>query len=296
MIQRFLTVLALCLLFVAPTPARKQAAGVAADDQTVLFAAIGDMGTGSRRQLEVGEVMEKVRKERFPFAFVITLGDNIYGSQDASDFQKKFVLPYKALLDAKIPFYAALGNHDEDAQRNYELFNMKGQSYYTFTKGPAQFFALESSTMSKEQLAWFERELQQSTAAWKIVYMHHPLYSSGKRHGPELVLRQALEPLLMKYGVQVVFAGHEHFYERYVPQNGIQHFISGAGGQLRENNIKRSKDTAAGFDTDNSFMVARIRGDEMYFEAISRRNMVVDAGIVSRTGGTRTVTTAPGQQ
>jgi hypothetical protein len=93
-----------------------------------------------------------------------------------------------------------------------------------------------------------------------------------------------------------VFAGHEHFYERYVPQNGVQHFISGAAGQLRTLNIKRTKDTAAGFDTDNSFMISRIRGDEMYFESISRLGWVVDAGIVSRTGGTRTVSTAPGQR
>jgi Calcineurin-like phosphoesterase len=294
-IRRLIYALALCLSLAASVPAREQAVGVT-DDQTVLFAIIGDMGTGNRRQLETGETMEKVRKERFPFTFVITLGDNIYGSQEPADFQRKFVLPYKPIIDANIPFYASLGNHDEAAQRDYELFNMGGRRYYAFTKGPAQFFALDSTLMTREQLAWFESELESSTAPWKIAYMHHPMYSSGRRHGPELVLRQALEPLLMKYGVQAVFAGHEHFYERYAPQNGIQHFISGAAGQLRTLNIKRTKDTAAGFDTDNSFMVSRIRGDEMYFESISRRGWVVDAGIVSRTGGTRTVSTAPGQQ
>jgi Calcineurin-like phosphoesterase len=293
--RKLLYAFALCLSLAASAPAREQAVGVA-DDQTALFAIIGDMGTGSRRQLEVGETLEKVRKERFPFTFVITLGDNIYGGEEPSDFQRKFVLPYKPIIDANIPFYASLGNHDATAQRNYELFNMNGRSYYTFTKGPVQFFALDSTLMTKEQLAWFEGELQRSSAPWKIAYMHHPLYSSGRRHGPEMVLRQALEPLLIKYGVQVVFAGHEHFYERYVPQNGVQHFISGAAGQLRTLNIKRTKDTAAGFDTDNSFMISRIRGDEMYFESISRLGWVVDAGIVSRTGGTRTVSTAPGQR
>jgi hypothetical protein len=253
------------------------------------------MGTGSRRQREVGTMMDKVRTERFPFTFVLTVGDNIYGGEDSADFQRKFVLPYKALIDAKVKFYASLGNHDMPSQRDYELFNMNGERYYTFTEGPAQFFALDSTLMTQEQVAWFEYELQRSSAPWKIAYLHHPLYSSGIRHGPELVLRQAIEPLLMKYGVQVMFAGHEHFYERLVPKNGIQHFINGAAGQLRLLDIRRTEDTAAGYDTDNSFMVARIRGDELYFEAINRRGWIVDSGIVQRLGGTRTTAPSPGQ-
>jgi 3',5'-cyclic AMP phosphodiesterase CpdA len=273
-----------------------QAVGVAPNhEDTIHFGIIGDMGTGSRKQREVGAVMEKVRAERFPFTFVLTVGDNLYGSQDADDFKKKFVVPYKALLDAHVTFHAALGNHDVVAQREYELFNMNGQRYYTFTKGPAQFFALDSTMMTPEQLRWFEEQLAQSRAPWKIAYLHHPLYSSGIRHGPSLVLRNALEPLLTKYGVQVMFSGHEHFYERLVPQKGVQHFITGAGGQLRLLNIRRGTETAAGYDTDNSFMVARIRGDEMYFESINRRGWTIDAGIVNRAGGTRTVspTTTP---
>jgi hypothetical protein len=285
--KRILQTVALLVLFVAAVPA---------DEPAIRFAIIGDMGTGNRQQREVGTAMEKVRAERFPFTFALTVGDNLYGSQDAADYQKKFVIPYNAMLDKGVLFYASLGNHDDPAQRLYELFNMGGQRYYTFTKGTAQFFALESSQMNEAQLSWFEDELKRSEAPWKIAFFHHPLYSSGERHGPALVLRNALEPLLIKYGVQVVFAGHEHFYERYAPQNGVQHFITGAAGQLRLLNIRRTKDTAAAFDTDNSFMVARISGDEMYFEAISRRGWVVDAGVVSRLGGTRTVSPTTGQQ
>jgi hypothetical protein len=150
--------------------------------------------------------------------------------------------------------------------------------------------------MTPEQLQWFDEQLARSQSPWKIAYLHHPLYSSGIRHGPELVLRNALEPLLTKYGVQVMFAGHEHFYERLVPQKGVQHFITGAAGQLRLLNIRRGKETAAGYDTDNSFMVARIRGDEMYFESISRRGWIIDAGIVNRQGGTRAVAPTTSQQ
>lgn len=298
--QILLQLVALLLLFVcAPLggAARGTAAAQAtAGDEVVHFAIIGDMGTGSRRQRETAAAMVKVREERFPFSFVITVGDNIYGGEDPSDMQRKFVVPYKALLDAGVIFYASLGNHDDPSQRLYEPFNMNGERYYTFTKGPAQFFALDSTLMTPEQVQWFENELRQSTAPWKIAYMHHPLYSSGLRHGPLLTLRNAIEPILVKYGVQVVFAGHEHFYERYAPQQNVQHFITGAAGQLRLKNIRFTKETAAGYDTDNSFMLARIRGDEMYFESVSRRGWVIDSGVVDQRGGTRAVSPTPGPQ
>jgi hypothetical protein len=251
--------------------------------EAVRFAVIGDMGTGGPRQLDVGRQMASVRA-RFPYTFVITVGDNIYGGQSRVDFQKKFEQPYKTLIDAEVPFYASLGNHDSvTAQINYKLFNMNGSRYYTFVKGPVQFFALDSGLALRTQLSWLEGLLQKSTAPWKIVYQHHPLYSSGKRHGPTESQQSNLEPLLTTYGVQVVFAGHEHFYERLVPRYGIHHFIVGSGGQLRRNGIvKGSKDTAAGFDTDNAFLLVAIEGDTLSFEAISRTGAVVDKGTIPR--------------
>ena len=214
---------------------------------------------------------------------MITVGDNIYGGQQRSDLQKKFEAPYKALIDARIPFYASLGNHDGSIQANYPLFNMNGKRYYTFVKGPVQFFALDSNFPTRVQLTWFEDELRKSTAPWKIAYQHHPLYSSGIRHGPTEALQSNLEPLLTTFGVQVVFAGHEHFYERLVPRYGVHHFITGAGGQLRRNGIRRgSKDTAAGYDQDNSFMLVAIEGDTLTFEAVSRTGTVVDKGTIPR--------------
>jgi hypothetical protein len=255
-------------------------------DGSTRFAVIGDMGTGRRPQLETGRQMAETRK-RFPFGFVITVGDNMYGSQDPRDYERKFILPYKALLDADVPFFFSLGNHDEPAQRMSKLFNMNGQRYYTFTRGPVQFFALDSTLMTPAQLQWLERQLLESGALWKVAYFHHPLYSSGLRHGPEVVLRGALEPILTTHGVQVVFSGHEHFYERLTPQKGIQYFITGAGGQLRRGNIRRSTQTAAGFDRDNSFMVVEVTDDTMWFESVSRAGDIVDSGIIDRKSGIR---------
>ena len=288
--QRRAIVAALALLALwaaTPTGQAPPSGGQAqAPTEAVRFAVIGDMGTGGPRQRDVARQMAAVR-ERFPYTFVITVGDNIYGGQSRVDLQKKFEQPYKALIDAGIPFYASLGNHDNvTVQTNYKLFNMDGSRYYTFVRGPVQFFALDSGLALRAQLTWLEGLLQKSTAPWKFIYQHHPLYSSGLRHGPTESQQSNLEPLLTTYGVQVVFSGHEHFYERLVPRYGIHHFIVGSGGQLRRNGIRKgSKDTAKGFDTDNAFLLVAIEGDTLSFEAVSRMGTIVDKGTIPRVSG-----------
>ena len=253
-------------------------------DDSLRMAVIGDTGTGSKSQFDIAQRLVEAR-QAFPFDLVLMLGDNMYGSERPQDFEKKFERPYKDLLDAGVKFYAALGNHDDREQRFYKLFNMNGELYYTF-KAPKQnvrFFVLESSYMDRKQLDWLERELKASTDPWKIVYMHHPLYSSGEAHGSSTSLREVLEPLFIKYNVSVVFAGHEHFYERIKPQHGIAYFTNGGAAKLRRGNIERNSPlTAKGFDTDNSFMLVEINGDEMHFQTVSRTGETVDEGVVTR--------------
>jgi 3',5'-cyclic AMP phosphodiesterase CpdA len=247
------------------------------------FAVLGDFGTGDDSQYELGEQMALVH-DRFPYDFVILVGDNLYGSERPQDFAKKFEKPYKRLLDAGVKFYASLGNHDAREQRYYKLFNMDGRLYYTFSPRPnVRFFALESTYPVPEQIAWVEDQLKASGSDWKIVFFHHPLYSSGDRHGSDLRLREVLEPLFVKYNVSVVFTGHDHFYERVKPQKGIAYFVVGSGGQLRKGNIDRSSSIlASGFDTDLAFLAAEIDGDQLFFEAISRTGRTVDSGVVPR--------------
>ena len=209
------------------------------------------------------------------------LGDNIYGSERPDDFVKKFERPYKALLDQKILFYASLGNHDDPNQRFYKPFNMDGKRFYTFEKEDVRFFALDSNYMDQAQLEWIEKELSGSKNTWKIAFFHHPLYSSGARHGSEVDLRELLEPLFLKYGVSVVFSGHEHFYERLKPQNGITYITNGGAAKLREGNIRvGSEMTAKGFDTDRSYMLVEIADKTMHFQALSRTGELVDSGSV----------------
>jgi predicted MPP superfamily phosphohydrolase len=248
---------------------------------SVKFAAFGDNGTGEPPQYELGRQMN-IWHGKFKFEFVIMLGDNMYGSQEPPDFVQKFERPYKPLLDAGVKFFASLGNHDNTTNDSYEPFNMGGQRYYTFARDNVRFFVLDSNALDPKQVAWIDEMLKDAKEPWKICYFHHPLYSSGSRHGSSVDLRVALEPIFLKYGVNVVYSGHDHVYERIKPQKGITYFVSGAGGQLRQGNLRRSSITAAGFDQDLSFMLNEIVGDELHFQVISRTGLTVDRGTIHR--------------
>lgn len=248
---------------------------------TLRFAVIGDSGTGDNNQYRLAKAFTEIH-QRFPYEFVLMLGDNMYGGENSRDFQRKFEIPYKPVLDKGVKFYASLGNHDSTNQRKYKLFNMNGERFYTFRpKAGIRFFALDSNYMDRSQLQWLEKELAASGSDWKIMYFHHPIYSSGGRHGSDTALREQLEPLFLKYGVDVVMAGHEHFYERLKPQKGIHYFISGGAGKLRKGDVS-GQFTEKAFDTGFHFMIFEIDGDQMHFQTITDQNKTVDSGIVAR--------------
>jgi hypothetical protein len=258
---------------------------------SVRFAVLGDTGTGGSDQRRVAERLAGAHAS-FPFEFTLMLGDNMYGSEGPQDFVSKFERPYKALLDAGVKFYAALGNHDEPTQANYKLFNMNGETYYSFKapRGSVRFFALDSNYMDKAQLAWLEKELAASGSGWKICFFHHPLYSSGDKHGADELLREQLEPLFLKHGVDLVLTGHEHFYERLKPQNGIHYIIAGSSAKLRRGNIGASDITAKGFDQGLTFMLMEIIDNELHFQTIDDRGRTVDSGMIPRREATTTAT------
>jgi calcineurin-like phosphoesterase family protein len=245
------------------------------------FAVIGDNGTGDRPQYDVGQQLAAARNT-FPFELVIMLGDNMYGRQQPQDFVDKFERPYQPLLRAGVPFYATLGNHDNQANRFYEGFHMGGERYYSFDRKTVRFYVFDSNQLDPKQLAWIEDTLTQPYPGWKIAYFHHPLYSDAGRHGPDVQLRVVLEPLLVRHGVNVVFSGHEHVYERLVPQKGITYFIDGSSGQLRKGDVIPSPTTAAAFDQDQTFMLVEVTEAQLSFRTISRTGRVVDSGVIQR--------------
>ena len=251
-------------------------------DGSVRFAVIGDTGSGSSTQRQVGTMMAQYHAV-FPFEFVLMMGDNMYGGEAPKDFEKKFSEPYKALLDNKVKFYASLGNHDQALQTNFTDFNMNGKEYYRFKKGNVAFYALNSNYMDKKQVEWLESELAKDTSEWKICFFHHPPYSSAKSHGSDSQLREVVEPIFIKYGVNVVLTGHDHVYERIKPQKGIYYFVSGAGGKLRAGDVKdTSPITEKSYDRDLHFMLFEVTGDQMHFQAISRTGETIDSGIIAR--------------
>jgi 3',5'-cyclic AMP phosphodiesterase CpdA len=137
--------------------------------------------------------------------------------------------------------------------------------------------------MDPDQLKWIEDELKKSGEKWKIVFFHHPLYSSSRTHGSQLKLRAALEPLFIQYNVSLVLNGHDHAYERIKPQNGIQYFVEGSSGQLRRGDLRKgSPITAFGNDTHVTFMLMEIDGDNLTFNAITGEGNVIDSGVFSR--------------
>jgi hypothetical protein len=273
---------------VAPLPAGADGLALPKTPGSLRFAVMGDVGRGDAHQYDTASEMARWH-ERVGFEFVLMLGDNNYGAHTPADYALRFERPYKALLDRGVRFQAVLGNHDPVEQPDYAPYNMNGHRYYSFQR-PAgllprqqvQFFAIDSVTLDQQQLEWLQRELQASTADWKIAFFHHPLYTSGRYRLQTTRLRRILEPLFVRHGVDVTFSGHEHFYERLIPLQGAQHFVSGAGGALRVGDLRDSSITAAGFDEDMHFVLVEISGDTLFFQAISRTGRTVDSGRLER--------------
>jgi len=137
--------------------------------------------------------------------------------------------------------------------------NLEGsERYYSFDYGHAHFVALDASVSTapgSAQHAWLEQDLATSTKPWKFVFFHHPPYSGGfiiidgKRLETEnITVRRNLVPLFELYGVNIVFSGHSHSYERtypilqnqaidqgqepdYINPSGPIYIVTGGGGR-----------------------------------------------------------------
>ena len=241
----------------------------------------GDSGRGSKDQYELARMMA-VYHQAFSFDTALMTGDNIYGGDSPSDMKRKFEDPYRPLIDGGVRFYASLGNHDDIDQRMYPLFNMNAATFYRIEKNGVSIYALDSNRLDPKQLEWLAKSLAADKNGWRIAFFHHPPYSSSQRHGSDPITRRLLEPIFITGGIDAVFNGHDHVYERIKAQNGIQYFVTGAGGKIRRGDVRRTELTAAVFDTDLSFMLVEIAGDELYLQVISRDGRTVDSGIVKR--------------
>jgi 3',5'-cyclic AMP phosphodiesterase CpdA len=250
------------------------------------FAALGDNGSGGRQAMAVAERMAETYRDQ-PFGLVALLGDICYYGNFEDRYEDVFRRPMAPLLDAGVGFELAIGNHDaalrhseegvEEIEAELRLLGTPSL-YYTTSHGPVDFFYLDSSVPgvfgpdSSTQWEWLDDMLASSTNQWKIVALHHPLYSSG-RHGSTVGARERLEPILARHRVDLVLAGHDHHYERTHPQHGITYVVSGGG----------CKTSAAGNSTFTAasasilqFVLVDIDGDRLTASCIAVDGATVD--------------------
>ncbi len=256
------------------------------NEPLVRFAAIADTGVGSRDQFAIANTMSQTYQKQ-PFPFVLMAGDNIYPYGEISSVKAYFEEPYAPLLSQNVKFYAVLGNHDIIKtnngldQINYPLFNMSDR-YYSFRKEIIEFFAIDTNDNApwQEQLAWLDRQLASSNAPWKIVYGHHPLYSSG-RHGGDPQLAAKLAPIFAKHKVPLYLCGHDHGYERFVPIAGTTYIVNGGGGAPLYRFGKSDK--TAFVSSQFSFMTFDVYQDKIITKAIATDGKVFDQSVITKT-------------
>ncbi len=266
------------------------------DMQVVRLAAIGDTKSCDERQAKVAALLFRIN-QRERLDGVLLLGDNVPGRYAPEKaIRKSFLEPYAPLIDGGVRFYAVLGNHDVrkgmvEYETNYPLLNMNGKRYYSkvFGDNLVEVFFLDSTTIRKdrEQVAWLKDLLRRSTAYWRVVAMHNPLYSTAKYHPSDKTLIQLLEPIFTEYRVNLVLSGHNHVYERLYPINGIEYITAGSGGELRKRDlIPKSSQRAAGNDQENIALILQFSPEACQYIAYTPDEKVADEGKIAAAQAT----------
>lgn len=201
--------------------------GAPVADNPTKFIVFGDSGTGSEAQKKLARVMEQ-----YPADLILHTGDIAYDTGTEEELQKNFFDVYAPLLK-KMPFYPTPGNHDyvTDNLAPY-LKRFEKNKYYSFDAPAVHFVSLDVVvSVEKEMIRWLEEDLKLARGKkWIVVYFHYPPFSSGSTHGGNESVREALTPIFRKYGVDLVFSGHEHNYERMKPIDDVVYVITGGGG------------------------------------------------------------------
>jgi tartrate-resistant acid phosphatase type 5 len=272
---------------VTPSPTVTQTPGPTATIATpIVFAAIGDYGTGDQAEADVANLVLSWNPQ-----FIITLGDNNYpsGAADHIDlavgqFFHSYIYPYAGHYgDGAVisRFFPSLGNHDlmtDNGQPYYDYFTLPGnERYYDFTWGAVHLFALDNIEsepdgvgVSSKQADWLKSGLSASTSTWNIVYMHYPPYSSGL-HGSTDWARWPYQ----EWGADAVLAGHDHVYER-LEEDGLPYFVNGLGGGGIYYYVNILESSLVRYNADYGAMRIEVTDSSLKFEFISRSGEMVD--------------------
>lgn len=250
-----------------------------ASTETIRFLAFGDSGGGGPDQLALRDQMFG-----FPYDFMIHTGDLAYDNGTIDQLEDNVFGVYAELLE-NLALFPAAGNHDHETMGGApfrDVFALPGggdEHWYSYDWGRIHFAALDTEADYQTQAAWLEADLAASTAPWKILYMHRPPYSSGL-HGSDLALRSAIAPIAQRHHVQLVLAGHDHDYERMVPQNGVAYVVTGGGGRGTYS-VGESSFTAFS-ESVIHFVVVEVGVDELVLHAIDAEGTEFDSLVVPR--------------
>jgi tartrate-resistant acid phosphatase type 5 len=274
-----------------PTPAVPTAPAV-----TVRLAVIGDYGSAGPSAASVAALVLSWQPD-----FIITTGDNNYTVGAASTIDANIGQYYHSYIGqytgsygagaSENRFFPSLGNHDwytAGAQPYLDYFTLPasspgGERYYQFSWGPLQLFAVDSDpnephgiTADSAQAHWLACGLSASTAAWQVVYMHHPPHSSGL-HGST----PALQWPYAAWGADAVLAGHNHHYER-LNVNGLRYFIVGTGGQSLYAALPRHPNSEVAYDEDYGALLIEASDTALVFKYYWRTGELKDSFTLSR--------------
>lgn len=288
-------------------------------DQRFTFIVFGDSGKGSRAQYELAADM--IRAE--PAAdFVVHTGDLVYHDGARRRYGERFFTPYRHLL-ARVNFWPCLGNHDIDTdgtaaayQEVFELpqngpANMRADHDYWFDYASCRVAVVDSNVTEdalRERVApWLHEVMADPRPRWRFVAFHHPPYTGGK-YPPDERIQRTLVPVFEEVGVDLVFSGHDHNYQRSYPlrggqvvasEEGVIYVVSGAGGaQLYDARLadQRADYVAVLEDQRYSFTQVTIAGDELKLRQIARGGDIIDEFTLRKSPGrdeTPGPTTAP---
>jgi hypothetical protein len=231
-------------------------------------ALVGDTGEGGDRAAETAAaIAEQSEVDRYDI--LMLLGDNVYPAGDPERIQERVFGPFAPVLDEGTDLFAILSNHDvmdDTGDAQLEALGMPGR-WYAVERGDVLGIALDSTDpQNPEQLAWLEQTLAESDATWKLVGLHHPPYSSGL-HGSNEAAREAFVPLFERYGVQVVFSGHEHDYQRTDPIDGVTYIVTGGGSLSRRTGVESF--TAVAYATHH-YVDLNVYDDHLLLRAIDQ--------------------------
>ena len=252
------------------------------------FAAIGDYGDGTEPQARVAATLLRRDPD-----LLLTLGDNVYGFGLEFEYRRKWDPPeYFGKVREQIPVFPSLGNHDVRLGTPRAYFRrfpeLDRARYYAFERGGVQFVALDSNQSlapGSEQHEWLSTTLRDAQdAAYRVLYMHHPLKSSQPRSDDRLL--DDLGPLLERSKVDLVLAGHEHHYERTKPLNGYGTLAvtHGGGGKAIHPFKTPQADWSAARRADFCFLEFDVTADALVGRAMLADGTVADTFRVPKGG------------